>query len=259
VARNRGATEARGEVLFFTDADVAVRPDTLSRTWRHVAGGGCDAVIGIYDDGAPDAGLCTTYKNAWIRASHLACPDEIEWFFTAVGAVRRAVWERVGRFDERFDVRTGGGDIEFGRRLARAGYVVRSDKSIEVRHMKVFTLPALLTNDACRAWGYARLGLRTAPPLRAARRGIGNVSPRFIASTGAVAAAAATAFVPPLWPVCATAAAAHVVASAPFLRFVARRRGWPTAVACVPLGALDQLCAAAGAGAAVIMRNHFTK
>ncbi len=36
-ARNRGAGEARGEILFFIDADVCVAPDSLERVAEHFA------------------------------------------------------------------------------------------------------------------------------------------------------------------------------------------------------------------------------
>src|SRR5690349_10972437 len=50
-ARNRGVMQARGDVVFFVDADVAIRPDTLPKIaltlTQHPD---VDAVFGSYDD-----------------------------------------------------------------------------------------------------------------------------------------------------------------------------------------------------------------
>src|SRR5262245_58235807 len=63
-ARNLGAAQASGDILFFTDADCAVNPDALER----VAGifnapNAPNAVIGSYDfnPGAPN--FLSQYKN----------------------------------------------------------------------------------------------------------------------------------------------------------------------------------------------------
>src|SRR5262245_31671165 len=63
-ARNHGARHARGDILFFVDADVVVPPGTLDRVsktmnvWPDVV-----AVFGSYDM-KPDAqGIVSRYKN----------------------------------------------------------------------------------------------------------------------------------------------------------------------------------------------------
>ena len=62
--RNVGAERARGEILFFIDADVVVRSDTLAklvvdfRTHVDVV-----AVFGSYDDNPPASNFLSQYKN----------------------------------------------------------------------------------------------------------------------------------------------------------------------------------------------------
>jgi glycosyltransferase involved in cell wall biosynthesis len=56
VARNLGARQARGTILFFVDADVAVSPDVFARLDAAFADPTLAAVFGSYDD-APAAAL----------------------------------------------------------------------------------------------------------------------------------------------------------------------------------------------------------
>ena len=63
-ARNLGAREAIGEILFFIDADVCVHTNTVRRVADSFADDPeLDALVGSYDDtpGAPD--FLSQYKN----------------------------------------------------------------------------------------------------------------------------------------------------------------------------------------------------
>src|SRR5689334_5506522 len=63
-ARNLAAQQAAGDILFFTDADCAVHPDTLERAlevFDHTDAP--DAVMGCYDLTPGDPGFLSQYKN----------------------------------------------------------------------------------------------------------------------------------------------------------------------------------------------------
>ncbi len=68
-ARNTAAAHARASILYFTDADVVIRPDTLGRVARAFEAPACRCMIGLYAAEHPNANLCSRYKNAWIRYS----------------------------------------------------------------------------------------------------------------------------------------------------------------------------------------------
>ncbi len=183
-SRNLGAQRASGDILFFTDADVLLRPDTLARVAHRLAQPDAGAVIGLYSAAETSDNLWMFYKTTWIRFSYLQAPAEVSWFFTAVGGLRREAWERCGPFHTQFSIRTGGGDIDYGRRLVAQGTSICLDRELEVRHLKHFTLWSLLRNDLQRAFGYSRLGLRAWRQRRGLRtapqRGIANVGGSFV-------------------------------------------------------------------------------
>jgi glycosyltransferase involved in cell wall biosynthesis len=257
-ARNQAAAKANGDVLFFTDADVEIHASTLPRLRLHFAQPACQAVIGLYSMRQPDRGAVTRYKNAWIRYSYLAAPAEVDWFFTAVGAVRRELWEACGGFGERFERDTGGGDLDFGRRLRRIGVRIALDKSLEVTHRRRFTLAALLRNDFLRAWGWAHLGMREAGVAGSAQGGIANVSRSFLASvalSGLVLAAIVAAPIGVLGEgPFLLLAAAYAASNAPFVAWLAREEGAAMGLAGLFIGFVDHLACGFGVAAALAAR-----
>lgn len=255
-ARNRGALVARGAVLLFTDADVEVGEETIARVWQRCAAEAMPAVIGLYTLDQPHEDLATRYKNAWIRYSYLAAGEHVDWFFTAVGAVRRDVWETCGPFREHFERDTGGGDVDYGRRLRACGFTIRLDKSLEVRHRRGFTAAKLLRNDFLRAYGWAGLGLATAGLQGSMRGGLANVDPGFIVSValaGALLVAPGLAFVlEGGWTVVATLALAYLASVGGFLWWAARVMSPSDALRFLPVCFIDHVACGFGVAAALV-------
>jgi hypothetical protein len=237
-----------------------VTVEAVERMLRLLADGTCDAVVGCYGEEHDHLGLISQYKNLWIRRTYLHSPRWLTWFWTAFCAVRRAEFERVGGFNEQYQDARGGVDFEFGWRLHRAGGRILLDPSISCRHLKRFTLPALLRNDYIRARGYViqALSLRTHSPIHPNR--FANVRASYFVAgvAGAVAIgasllalvfplhAATIRYVPPL------ALAAWAVCQARFLAYFGARRGLLSAALIVPVLFLDQLSSFAGVAEGVV-------
>ncbi len=147
-ARNEGALQARGEILFFVDADVVVTEETVGR----VAGGfvknpDVDALFGSYDDSPWEEGFLSQYKNLSHHYVHQQSSDEAVTFWAGCGAVRKEVFERAGGFDEERYARPSIEDIELGYRMKSMGCRILLDKSLQVKHLKKWTLGSLLRAD----------------------------------------------------------------------------------------------------------------
>jgi len=146
-ARNRGAQSARGEHLFFIDADVCVHPETVGLVAAAFASDPTiDALFGSYDR-TPGAGtLLAQYKNLFHHFVHQQGAYEASTFWTGCGAIKRSVFLEMGGFDESYS-RPCIEDIELGARLRRSSHRTVLRKEIQATHLKKWTLWGILKSD----------------------------------------------------------------------------------------------------------------
>ncbi len=147
-ARNHGARQARGEILFFVDADVVVQPETIGRV---IAGFQQNpdvvAIFGSYDDAPAERNFCSQYKNLYHHFVHQQSNCEAATFWAGCGAIRREVFHAVGGFDQQRYPKPSIEDIELGYRLRTDGYRILLDKELLVKHLKRWTFGGLLRTD----------------------------------------------------------------------------------------------------------------
>jgi glycosyltransferase involved in cell wall biosynthesis len=224
-ARNTGATEAAGGVLLFVDSDVVPEEGLVQGALDLFADPAIQAATGRYLPEPANAGAFARYKALWTwhcweqtgartgRSGHLQ---------GALAAVRRESLDAVGGFDAGYQ---GGNveDYELSARLREAGVEIVFDDRLAGRHH----FPGMGT-VARNYWGRTRMWVRLAPQQRGFSSGQANRRSG-VAAAAALLGAAGVLF-PPLLPVALPAQAAWLVASAPFLGWVARREGVPFAV-----------------------------
>jgi GT2 family glycosyltransferase len=147
-ARNRGVELSRADVVMFFDADVVVHPDTVRRflevlaTERDVG-----AVFGSYDNRPAAPGFVSQYRNLLHHYVHQQNPGDAETFWAGAGAVRRAVFEEAGMYDEWHYARPQIEDIELGGRIRRLGWRILLRPDIQATHLKRWTLRGVLRTD----------------------------------------------------------------------------------------------------------------
>ena len=147
-ARNLGAQAAHGEILFFVDADVVIYPDTLDKVAASFAGPSqLAAVFGSYDDQPGDSTFLSQYKNLFHHFVHQQANENSHSFWSGCGAMRREIFLEFGGFDTVRYPHPSIEDIELGRRVTARGHKIAINKSIQVKHLKRWTLTGLIRTD----------------------------------------------------------------------------------------------------------------
>jgi glycosyltransferase involved in cell wall biosynthesis len=234
-ARNLAAARAKGDILLFIDSDVVVSPDAIARVRDAFAGDSdLDALLGSYDDAPAAPGFLSQYRNLLHHYVHQTSSEDASTFWGACGAIRRKVFLAAGGFDQTY-LQPSIEDIELGCRLKAAGHRIMLLKSLQVKHLKAWTLSSLLATDFFRrALPWTDLILR-----RRGRANDLNLKASYRASVVLVyvlvASLAAGLIQPLLLLVSAFAACGLLALNAPVYAFFARKRGLLFALAAIPL------------------------
>jgi len=158
-ARNAGAAAARGDVLFFTDADCILGPQTLARAAAALDAAGPRSVIGgTYETRPFDPGFFPAFQAVFVNYHETRRPVDPDYVATHALAIRTADFRASGGFDEQFLPILE--DVEFCHRLRRAGFRLRMDPGVQVRHCFGFGLLGSLKNAARKVRYWTRYSLR---------------------------------------------------------------------------------------------------
>lgn len=146
-ARNLGAREAQGDILFFVDADVVITPDSIHQVevaFSHDPQ--LAALFGSYDDEPGEGNFLSQYKNLLHHYVHQISREEASTFWAGCGAIRRQIFMEFGGFDESYE-KPCIEDIELGYRLKRSGHRIRLSKNLQVKHLKRWGIISLTKSD----------------------------------------------------------------------------------------------------------------
>ncbi|MBA4372680.1 MAG: hypothetical protein C0402_07420 [Thermodesulfovibrio sp.] len=142
-ARNEGACQSTGEVLFFIDADCLLLPDTLSVVDQTLRGNERRVFGGTYTPLPYDKDFFSTFQSVFIHYSETKKtePDYIAGHALAIS--RKLFLEQQG-FPETFLPIIE--DVEFSHRLRRAGIKLEMNPAILVTHIFNFSLVKSMRN-----------------------------------------------------------------------------------------------------------------
>ncbi len=241
-ARNTGAAAANGTILLFVDSDVVPDPGLVEGALAALEEG-ASAATGRYDPDPANDSRFARYKalwTFWCWENSGAATGTSSHLQGALAAVRKDLFDAVGGFDESFE---GGSveDYELSARLRAHGASIAFDDRLRGRHhFPGFGAVARNYWDRTRSWA------RLAPELKGFSSGQANRRSA-AAAVCALGGAVGTATFPLGLPLATAGTAGYLAATAPFLRFVARREG--VAFAAYAAGVHYALSAVIGAAA----------
>lgn len=145
-ARNKGAADSRGELLFFIDSDCLLQPDTLAKAVSAYLKKGPEVVIGGTYTRLPydQHNFFSTFQSVFIHYSETKNPENPDYIATHAMLLPKEIFLKSGGFAEEFMPILE--DVEFCHRLKRMGYSLRMDDTILVQHIFNFDLGKSLRN-----------------------------------------------------------------------------------------------------------------
>lgn len=156
-ARNAGAREARGEVLFFIDSDCIMKEDTLDVAVRAYYTRPEAVTGGTYTPIAHDRGFFSTFQSLFVNYSETKYPRP-DYVATHAMLIPKEIFEKSGGFDEHFMPILE--DVEFSHRLRRSGVSLRMEPTLQVEHIFNFTLWASLKNAFRKSFYWTMYSIR---------------------------------------------------------------------------------------------------
>lgn len=161
-AKNCGAQNAVGDILFFTDADIVPPPNAIEILQQTFDARGCDGVVGLLDENIPSKNWASQFKNLWMNFTYarFAAAPRIGLFYTSVAALKRECFEQLDGFDENYRGASIAEDTEFGQRAWGAGINIVLEPTLRVVHLKKYSWQSVLREDFKRARALTLMRLR---------------------------------------------------------------------------------------------------
>ncbi|MDH3229437.1 MAG: glycosyltransferase [Alphaproteobacteria bacterium] len=158
-ARNAGAAESRGEILFFTDADCLLEPEAIAIAAAAVSRHGPDAVVGgTYTPEPYDADFFSRFQSVFIHYSETKHTDAADYAAGHAMVIAARAFRRSGGFSEGF--LPVAEDVEFSHRLRRAGHRIVIEPRLRIRHVFGFSLYRSLRNAAFKSMYWTVYSIR---------------------------------------------------------------------------------------------------
>lgn len=226
-ARNKGAKEATGDIVFFIDSDIVLSSEVMQILADQYKNPEIVAVVGLLDPDSEYKNFSSDFKNLWMYYTYRVQPRETALFYTSIASIRRSIFLDFGGFDESYK-KPGLEDTDFGNRLYGKGCVVHLNPDIMGLHLKHYTLGQLFRLDFNRAIGLVKIQLRHGLP-QLLEKNLSSVPETFILSIipafAAVLCLLPAVFYPVWWTGVLFSILATCVLNMRMLRFFSIKRG----------------------------------
>jgi len=142
-ARNTGAENSAGEILFFIDADCLIQKDTLTKVSREFSNIDKTIIGGTYSAIPYDKDFFSAFQSVFINYSETK-KKEPDYIATHAMVIDARVFKTTGGFAESFLPILE--DVEYSHRLRKMGYKLIMNPEILVQHMFNFNFIKSIKN-----------------------------------------------------------------------------------------------------------------
>jgi len=132
-ARNRGAKEAKGDIIFFTDSDCIPHSDWIEKSIVHFNRAEVGVVSGTYDLIEGSNLLATCIHQEIMYRHQRRMPIYPNSFGSFNFSVRRKIFQEVGGFNEQYRSASGE-DNDLSYKILKAGYKIYFERDSRVQH-----------------------------------------------------------------------------------------------------------------------------
>ncbi len=144
-ARNTGAWNSNGELLFFIDGDCLLQPDTLAKAAAAFRKEEPGVVIGgTYTLLPYDQNFYSIFQSVYIHYSETKNLENPDYLATHAMLIPKELFQKSGGFNEEFMPILE--DVEFCHRLKKKGIRLRMTPEIQVQHIFHFSLARSMRN-----------------------------------------------------------------------------------------------------------------
>ncbi len=144
-ARNTGAQNSNGDVLFFIDGDCLLQSDTLAKAAAAYQEEGPGVIIGgTYTLLPYDQQFFSIFQSVYIHYSETKNTRNPDYVATHAMLIAKDLFQKSGGFNEQFMPILE--DVEFSHRLKKVGVKLRMVPEIQVQHIFNFTLAGSMRN-----------------------------------------------------------------------------------------------------------------
>jgi len=132
-ARNIGAKNSKGDILFFIDSDIILEKNSLSEIKKTFEDKNIKCITGMYKKYPENKGIFPLYKSfLWYHEMSNVKEEYVGVMNTACGAVKRDVFYELKGFNTKYK-NSECEDVEFSRRLTDK-YKIYLNKNLKVGH-----------------------------------------------------------------------------------------------------------------------------
>ena len=150
-ARNAGAKQAQGDILFFIDSDIILCDNAFEKVAGSLSCSTYEGVQGRFAAQAAYPGFFSVYKNLYWNFNQSRMDPQSYSLCTAIFAIRKETFWKTGGFNESSLI---GEDREFGAQLKKRNAKILQAKELQGTHYKNFDFKGLMLHHFQNAVNY---------------------------------------------------------------------------------------------------------